>query len=63
MAKMTYDEWKSKYHCTFADGVIETLRMLHNVDAEKEADRLIMLEYETYLSTEKYETHLSTEEV
>ena len=50
MTKLSYEEWRLKYHTTIADGVIESLKMFHNVDAEKEVEFLMKQEYQNYLS-------------
>jgi uncharacterized protein YijF (DUF1287 family) len=48
MSKLTYEEWKTQNPTTIADGVIESLKMFHGVDAEKEVEELMRQEYEVY---------------
>jgi hypothetical protein len=47
-SKLTYEEWKTQNPIVIPDNVIETLKMFHGVDAEKEIEELIKQEYELY---------------
>lgn len=48
MIKLSYEEWKTQNPIVIPDNVIETLKMFHGVDAEKEVEELIKQEYELY---------------
>lgn len=48
MTKLTYEEWRKKNPTTITDNVIESLKLFHDVDVEKEIEELIKQEYEHY---------------
>jgi hypothetical protein len=49
MTNLSYDEWRAKHKVSITDNAIEGLKIFHGLDAAEEVEKLMRLEYETYL--------------
>ena len=52
MIKLTYEEWREKFHGTvsISDDVRKELKEFHDIDADAEIELAIRKEYEFYLN-------------
>lgn len=48
--KLTYEEWRKKYTVEITEDAKNGLKDIHNIDAEKEIESAMRMEYEWYLN-------------